>query len=84
MIKEYFVNYFAKIKDTKKVHESLKETEKINDSSICGINWNILWLDDSNMKSKQCELCHLHCFDVKIRKFHYKGIVIDDLVENNF
>lgn len=41
-------------------------------------------MDDNHVKSKQCERCHLYCFDVKFHRFHYRGIVYDDLNGHNF
>ena len=36
----------------KKVHESLQKGEKNNHYGVYWNDWNILWMDDTNMKSK--------------------------------
>lgn len=52
-------NYKFHLEVTKKVHESFKKRKKTNDSSFCWINWNILWMDDTNMNKSKKEIMDL-------------------------
>jgi len=44
-------NYQFHMEVAKKIHESLKKAEKINDFGFCWNDWVILWMDDYNLKS---------------------------------
>ena len=45
-------SYKCNLETSKKIYESLKKGKKNYDYSIYWNDWNILWMDDTNMKSK--------------------------------